>query len=269
MLKTFFQKTGRQIFLGGRFLFSLPFSFFDRFFRRRNEIVVFCYHSIAGDGWRFSLEREKFEKQIDFLLERRLSLTAAELTGFFDRREISGPAFLLTFDDGYRDIYQMRDFLKKRGIKPLVFLLGKPGSADRSELSNRREFLPKKEILNLLKDGWAVGCHSATHPDFEKLDRKTLQKEISAPKIALEKKLGAAVDYFAFPKGRYTAAVLEAVAESNYRLGFSMDFGLIGRQTDPLIIPRVGVDRTHSFAEFKILFFPSVIKAKALAKRFL
>ena len=45
-----------------------------------------------------------------------------------------------------------------------------------------------------------------------------------------------------------------------------MNDGMISKNSDPLLLPRVGVDASHSFNEFKMLFSPSVIWFRSLLK---
>ncbi len=262
------KKTSLIILLARR-LFYQSFDWIGKLFSSKESgVIVVCYHGIGQDGWRFSVEREEFEKQINFLSAHFCPLTASDLRLFLKKKKrISRPGFILTFDDGYREIFWVKDFLKKRGIKPTVFLLAEPSAADRAELATKRDFLKKREILSLIKDGWTVGCHSATHPDFGKLDEESRQKEIAGAKAKLEKQLGIKIDFFAFPKGRYTPAILAAVKRAGFVLGFGMESGLISPRSNPLMIPRIGVDRTHTFPEFRALSSPWVIGAKSYLRK--
>ncbi len=47
-------------------------------------------------------------------------------------------------------------------------------------------------------------------------------------------------------------------------MALSMDAGFINQKTDLFKVPRVGVDRSHTFMEFKYIFSPSVIRIKKL-----
>ena len=123
-----------------------------------------------------------------------------------------------------------------------------------------------KEIQNLKKSGWTIGSHSKTHADFFALSKEQIQQEIIGSKKELEKTLKSKIKYFAYPKGRYTEEVLKTVKKAGYRLALSMDSDRIDKKTSRYTVPRVGVDRTHSLNEFRMLFIPSVVATKKLIK---
>ncbi len=231
------------------------------------DIVIFSYHSIASDSWRFSISFEQLQKQIANLMQHYTIVSLADLAEHllkntpFDR-----PVAIITFDDGYKDVFQTRDFFKALGIKPALFLLSNPESANKSELGSNRQFLHTDELMQLKELGWIFGCHSATHPFFATLSASAAQKEIVQAKHLLENKLGVNIRYFAYPRGRYTPVVLQAVKEAGYELGLSMDDGFITAKSSQLTLPRVGVDRTHSFEEFPYIYSRSVIQFRRLIK---
>lgn len=246
-------------------------AFFDALFKRSDHaVVIFCFHSIASDDWRFSIDREVFVQEIEYLIKTRKPITLDDVREYIlGKKQITEPSFAVCFDDGYRDILRVRTYLKERGIKPALFVLSHKTEADTVELGTDRLFLSREEILGLREDGWAIGSHSATHSDFFILDEAGIKKEIGESKMALEKSLGCVIEYFAYPRGRYNDAVLTEVKNAGYRMALSMDDGRIDSQTPLLAVPRVGVDRTHSFAEFRHIFSPSVIFFRRTVKRIL
>ena len=100
--------------------------------------------------------------------------------------------------------------------------------------------------------GWTIGCHSATHPDF--LRGVGTEKEIRDAKKTLEKELGCEIKYFAYPKGVYNDKVLKAVKLAGFSGAFTTHWASLSKQTDLFRIPRIGVDRTHTIAQFSAFF---------------
>ena len=244
---------------------------FDRVFGSEAfPVVIFCYHSIAADDWRFGIDKQSFIRQVDYLLSTRQAVTVDDLT-----RHISGeklidkPSFIICFDDGYKDILSVREYLASHTIKPLLFVLSSPEKANIDELGTKREFLTKEDIQDLHKEGWAIGSHSATHSDFWHLSNQQLYTEIILSRKDLEKDLGFAIKYFAYPRGRYNQDVLRMVERSGYQLAFSMDDGRIDQSTKTFAIPRIGVDRTHVFSEFQRLASPANIFFRKTVKELL
>ncbi len=231
--------------------------------------IVLCYHSISDDGWDFSISPDVLKKQIEYLLKNYEPYSIEDLKEYFDGRKInSKPFFVLTFDDGYQNIYGIKDYLSSLKIKPIVFLLSGGDYVDRRELDNNLPLLTNEEILNLKILGWSIGSHGATHADFENIDEKQKNVEIIDSKRVLEEKFGGVVNYFSYPKGRYNDSVLKLVRSAGYDMAFVLDtttkHGLINKRDGRFKIPRIGVMGTHSFQEFKSILSPYSILLRGL-----
>lgn len=235
----------------------------------RTNVFILCYHRISNDGWDFSVNLKEFKKQINFLASKYQFITLSDIHDYFkDEKVITRPSVVINFDDGYKDILHVKSFLKSHGIKPTVFLIADRQNANRQELETNKEFLSKKDILCLVRTGWEIGSHTATHPNMNNLNDIQIKHEIIESKNILEKELNLPIRYLAFPKGRYSQQILKAVKKAGYDLALTMDDGQINRKTDLYRIPRIGVDGTHSLAEFKTLFLPLNIKVRGLIKSF-
>lgn len=244
-------------------------NFLDNILLLRNKTVVLSYHSISEGEFYFGVSAENFKKQIDLLLDKGyVFITPADLQQFLESgiEKTAHPMCLLTFDDGYRDILAVKDFLAKKRIQPLMFVLSDEKNISREELAIDKDFLSAGEILELKNAGWIIGSHGSTHGNFNKLKGEKLDEEILGSKITLEKKLGFPVEYFAYPKGVYSQDILERVRAAGYGLAFSMDDGLINCHTPIFAIPRVGINRTHELDEFLATFSPSVVRFRAAIK---
>jgi peptidoglycan/xylan/chitin deacetylase (PgdA/CDA1 family) len=176
------------------------------------------------------------------------------------------PKFLLTFDDGYKDLLNIRDIVKKYNINPVVFVIPNSGKPDYKELGQEYTRLTSEDLKLLQKEGWTIGSHTMTHADLTTLNTEQLAYEVANSKVELEKELGQQVNYFAYPKGSYNDIVLDAVKRAGYTYAFTMDDDTITTSTDPFKMPRVGVDRTHTFSAFKATYSPSNIKFRKLIK---
>lgn len=220
----------------------------------KSQVFVITYHSVADDKWRFSVDLDKIKRQLTFLKNNYDFITLNTLELFIKGEiEITKPSVVITFDDGYRDVLKLKSFFKKNNIRPAVFILANPRRANYKELGTKREFLNRNEILSLKNDGWEIGSHTNTHADLTTLSEQRLKDEILDSRKKLEEIIKTDVKYFAYPRGKYTDKVLKILKKSGYVLGLTMDDGFISKKTNPLLVPRIGVDRTHSFQEFKSL----------------
>lgn len=249
-----------------RFLFS-TIGRVDALMGRKPGVFIFCYHSIGNDAWRYGVTKGEFEKQMRFLVDRYQPVTLSDIEKhILGKDTLDKPSFAITFDDGYKDILLVKDLCHELNIKPCVFVLADSKNADRAELDNERQFLNNREIISLKKSGWDVQCHTMTHA-FLPIS-KQLDQEIIQSKRNIRKDLGLHVQYIAYPKGGYTPKVIRVVKKAGYRMALSMDDGIINTETNRYAVPRIGVDRSHSFGEFKYLFSPTVSLIRGLIKTY-
>jgi peptidoglycan/xylan/chitin deacetylase (PgdA/CDA1 family) len=223
------------------------------------HITVLCYHNTADDGWRFSTPIREFKKQIGYLKNNYSFITANELEKFLRGKiRLKNKSVLLTFDDGYKGLLDVKKYLKEKNIKPVVFVLSDFENANVNEIgTDHGKFLTLPDIKQLKEAGWTIGSHGATHAKLTTLGKLEVEQEILASKKKLEIVLGSRIVLFSFPKGFYNNQIINMVKKAQYSLAFSMDQDLITSNTDKLTIPRVGVDGSHTFAEFKAIMKPT------------
>lgn len=250
-------------FLIRRTIYQL-FFLLDLALGNKSEVFVLCYHSISND-WYYGVKASEFKKQINFLKKYYQFISVQDFEKYLQgKKRIYQPSVLITFDDGYQDILQIKSFLQKNNIKPIIFLISE--NPNKSETQTTKKILTKTQILGLKKAGWTLGSHSATHADFWTLSSNSLEKEIISSKKTLTKKFGK-INYFAYPKGRYGDRVLKTIKKSGYQMAFSMNDDPINLETNKFIIPRIGINQSHGLAEFTTLFSPSVVQFRKLCKK--
>lgn len=225
----------------------------DTILKRKNFLVILCYHSISEDGWAYSVSPKNLEAQMRYMLTQYSPIILAEVL----TEGLKKPSFAVTFDDGYENIYETRSLFSKLGIRPTVFALTDPTHVNRKILRTKLPLLPPAKLHSLKQFGWEIGSHGKTHEILDTIDSKSLDEQIAAP-----------MQSFSYPKGRYSKKVVEAVRRAGYTIGVSMDDHLITKHSNPLTLPRVGVANSHSLTEFKVLASPSVVAFRGLMKFF-
>lgn len=237
----------------------------DSFLGCRNDLFILCYHSISNDHWRFGVSQAVFEKQMRWLVAHYQPLDATDLEQYLaGKRKLTKPSFVLTFDDGYQDVLKVVPFCRKLNIQPIIFVLSEPNRAATSELGTQRPLLRLNDITRLMEAGWSVGLHSATHQNLTTLTKREITLEVNGAKKELEREIAKKIIYFAYPRGKYNKQVLDEVRRSGFHLGFSMDSRVHLLLTDKLRVPRVGIDRSHTFAEFQSAFSPTTIRFRQI-----
>lgn len=177
------------------------------------------------------------------------------VTGLEGRASIPKRAVHLTFDDATVDFAdEAWPILRRYEFPATVFLV-----SDR--IGKRAEWLGKiggedvplmdaETILRLQSEGVRFGSHTRTHAHLVGLDNERLNDEVSASRTALAELLGRDVFAFCYPYGEVNRAVLRAVGNAGYRLGFTGERNHATRGTHPLILPRHTVSFGTGIAGF-------------------
>jgi len=139
--------------------------------------------------------------------------------------------FVITFDDGYRDIYTtIWPILAQYGFFATVFLVGNYISDNKSKqvYASDVPFLSWNEVGELAQAGFTFGSHTLTHPRLTALDDEQALREIRGSKALIEEKTGLSVNLFSYPYGNSDARIQRMVAESGYVAACGVDRGRWG-----------------------------------------
>ena len=210
------------------------------------SLPILTYHSLDTAGSVISTHPDQFRAQMRQLHEtgwRVISL--GELIRLLqDRQPLPPRTAVITFDDGYRNLYELAwPVLREHGFPATVFVV-----ADRCGDDNywpgqptaipRFELLDVPEMIEMSRHGIEFGSHSLTHPDLARLNAAEATREIVESQRILQDRLGQAVRYFCYPYGRSTPAVRELVRQ-HYAAGCSTELGLVRAGCDCHWLPRV------------------------------
>ena len=184
-------------------------------------------------------------------------------------------AFALTFDDGYRSVYtEAFPVLARYGMSATVFLT--PGADDghaapggRLSPLEGRTMLSWSEIREMHRAGIAFGAHTLTHPDLTRLPADRVEREICASQALIAAALGADVDLFAYPFGRYDARSHDIVRR-HFAGACSDRLGLVTARSDVFALERVETYYLRGQRLFGLMlgpFFASYLLARRVPRR--
>jgi len=212
---------------------------FFSFWATQKDTAILSYHSIANDGWRFSTSINDFQNQ---MLELKKTKQVVSLSTFI-QGDRSPRQVVITFDDGYVDNLTIAaPMLKKLKLPATLFVLGNTKNPNRHELDNNKPLMNILQIKKLKKMGWEIGFHTSTHADLSKATDAELYREIVLGKIELEKRLGFALKYFAYPRGAYSKRIGEFVDKAGFQAAFTVDGGRAISSTENRFISRIGME---------------------------
>lgn len=144
------------------------------------------------------------------LFKRHVDVIRREGYEIVDRITQPKAQVAIMLDDGFRGIYECRDYFYKNNIQPTIFLpAGFIGAVDKGLLS-------VDEILDLQSHGFNFECHGWSHIPLDILESKDLNRELIDSKILLSKILGKEVNGICMPLGFFTTELLEKIKIAGY-----------------------------------------------------
>ena len=163
-----------------------------------NSIPTLVFHSVRRheESDLFTLDPAHFSDIVSFIVER---------FGTVDIRSVKDNAggVLLTFDDGYKDNFEVvLPILNDHNVKALFFLL--PNYLGNYNLWNTKAsvmipHLSKDEVATLIQQGHTVGSHGLTHHNLKKFADPDVLLELQESRRMIEDWFHISVDCFAYP----------------------------------------------------------------------
>ena len=186
---------------------------------------ILLYHSIDNSEMEDSVSPEVFFHQMEYLHSegyRAISLDEIDTClKSCNRRELS-KTFAITFDDGYRSVYQHAMPILRRFVFPASVFLPTQHVGRHSEWTQPQEpLLSWKEVLAMQKDGILFGTHSHSHRDLTVLTQEQARNELETSKKILEDKLGVPIAYTAYPFSKSNGVIESLALECGYKTSFS------------------------------------------------
>ncbi len=229
----------------------------DRPQRGTERLPILMYHRIApiGEGTRhrYCVDRDEFEEQMRFLHDcggYTISLNqwhAAQRK----RQSFPGKAFILTFDDGYRDFREYAlPVLKRYNFSAHVFVVTAKVGGTSDWGDDSFPLLGWDEIRELFQDGVEFGSHTHTHRSLLTLSIDELASECAQSRLILERELGCRVTSISYPYGETDRIAQHLVGACGYELGVGIRFGLSSFSDNFLDLARVEITGHDEFEDF-------------------
>jgi len=218
------------------------------------------YHSVSASAQpsRYTVSAAEFEKQMHSLRDsgyRVLSL--AETLIKLEEPESSQRNFVcLTFDDGFRGAYQFAAPILRIFDYPAIFFLvsGLMGTSNRwdegQNANGELRLMSWTEAKELLDAGFDIGSHTVNHLILPEISKARATEEIRRCKLDVEAKLGIAVQYFAYPYGRFSGPIRDLVCEAGYAAACSTLSGFANRDNDRFALRRIEIFGSDSLNVF-------------------
>lgn len=224
--------------------------------------TVLMYHVIdlprtqAETQW--CCEPARFSEQMAWLADAGYQAIGMPLLQAWLQGEASLPskAVCITFDDGTDCLVSHAlPVLVRHGFPAHAFIVSGRIGADNDWLQqegwSRRLLLDANSLRMLPAQNVGIGSHSVSHADLTRLQGRSLASELQDSRASLQDLLGLSVRDFAYPYGRLTEAVRNAVAQAGYEAAFTVADGRVGRWGDRLRLNRVEIFHWDNLSLFE------------------
>jgi peptidoglycan/xylan/chitin deacetylase (PgdA/CDA1 family) len=213
-------------------------------------IVMYHYirvNPVAGDqlGFNLSVTPENFNHQMDWLQANGYHpIDFDDLRAYFlGQSPLPAKPVILTFDDGYRDLYTTAyPVLRAHNFKAVAYLvsgfLGAPNNVTR------------QQVVEMDAHGIQIGAHTYSHADLTKTGNAELTRQLVDSRIDLEHLVGHQVVDFCYPSGRFDNRVVAAVQAAGYQTATTTQPGTQHSVADRFTWSRVRVGGGEGLARF-------------------
>lgn len=215
-------------------------------------IPVLNYHQINDrDKNALTLSSHAFAAQMEYLASAGYhTITMQELADALEKgAALPEKPVLLTFDDGYRDNYDVAyPILKAYGMKAAIFLIT-------DYVSLYPNYLTWEEVRDMRQNGIEFGSHTLNHVDLTTCaNPEELKKQLIDSKAAIEWRLGCPITFLAYPCGSRSRAVIDALKATGYRGAFTVDMGSDHPGDNMYELRRIPIfgSNAHTLLRFKI-----------------
>lgn len=223
---------------------------YEREFRSRMTVVAFhrITDELPEDG--LTCGSEKFESFCQFFQKHfRTVALSDQIAGCRAGADLGG-TLSITFDDGYRDNYEVAAPILRRLRLPATFFVttGYIGTDtvapwDR-QLPMRPGWMSWEQVRALADMGFEIGSHSEAHIDLGTADAETVRTDLATSQRKLAAALGKPARLFAYPFGgpeHLSARSRELVREAGFECCIACYGGLNPAKPDPFNLNRIGI----------------------------
>lgn len=224
-------------------------------------IPILMYHQIGkpaprGSPYRsLTVHPSDFKRQMTWL--RRFGyrgLSMRDLMPYL-RGERRGKVVGITFDDGYRNVFQNAlPVLRDQDFTATNYFVAR--QLDGSNTWDQANGVPQAELMSAdemkvwAAAGMEVGSHTLDHPFLPKLSPEVADYQIRQSRLELEQITGTEVGAFCYPYGGENDAVRDMVRNAGYVNATTTRGGLAKSTDDIFLLPRVTVARSTNIFRF-------------------
>ena len=218
------------------------------------QVPILMYHYVSelpedSDAYRLDLTvpPDAFEAQLAYLDEAGyspISLTDLHLH-LTEGYPLPDKPVVLTFDDGYRDAYEVVfPKLLAYGFTGTFFVLATPAHYE------SEAYLTWSEMKEMSEAGLDIQAHGRDHVDLRGRSYDFLVYQILGVREAIEFHTGRTPRFFCYPSGRWDDDVIDVLDSAGYWGAVTTEWGRTQTYEDRFTMPRLRVRGEASLDSF-------------------
>jgi poly-beta-1,6-N-acetyl-D-glucosamine N-deacetylase len=228
-----------------------------------DQIAVLTYHNLDPLEGPSTISPTRFEEQIAVMQSHGYNfITLDQLKDFLAGKDAPPNAVLITFDDGYKGVFQYAyPIMSAKKIPGVVFLIV-------SKIGQSINQIPKldwAQIKAMQAQSLTFQSHSFdSHHNVNRQDgtqgpalttpqyvpvlhrgetaseyQTRVENDLRQAKAVIENQLPTTVDSFCLPYGVTNPIVQQAALTAGYRYIFTVNEGMVKKDSDPLSLNRI------------------------------
>lgn len=216
----------------------------------RVPILMYHYIRVSPDpsdrlGFNLSVTPADFSRQMDWLAANGYHpVDFDDLRGYLlGREDLPSRPVILTFDDGYRDMYTTAfPILRSHQFKAVSYIV--------SGFVNSPPYVTADQVMEMDVNGIQIGAHTVSHADLTMVSAADLRREVFDSRVSLEALVGHPVLDFCYPAGKFNDAVVRMVQEAGFQTATTTQPGVTHSAADRFVWTRVRVSGGESLEQF-------------------
>lgn len=214
-------------------------------YRTRPGPRILIYHQVGSNlGRQMEVTVPAFEFQLRWLMGNGSIVSLQEALDRAGEPD-ADRLFVLTFDDGYRDLYDTAFPMLAAVTAPfVVYVTTEPVESGRP-MGGQAEPLTWDQISDMADAGATIGSHTHTHPDLRHTPPDVVESELAESDRLIERRLGVRPQHFCYPYG-YWSATAEPLVRERYLTATLGGGPAVRPDNDPHRIHRVPIQLSDS-----------------------
>ncbi len=218
------------------------------------RVPILMYHYVSelppnADRYRrdLTVSPERFAAQLQYLDDAGYhTVTLSDLYFYWTQGyPLPGKPIVLTFDDGYRDAYEVVfPMLLDHGFSGTFFVLATPAHFEQPE------YLTWAQMKEMSDAGMAIEAHGRDHVDLRDRSYDYLVYQILGIQEAIHHHTGRLPRFFCYPSGQYDADVIAVLEAAGYWGAVTTQWGATETFAGRYQMPRIRIRGSDSLQTF-------------------